>query len=421
MQITPPKNTEKVVLVHIDLSDNPNSNEDLNEFKELAVSSGANIVTIITGKRSAPNAKYFAGSGKVEEIKMAVLAEKANLVIFNHELSAAQERNLEKALQCRVIDRTALILDIFAARARTFEGKLQVELSQLQHLSAHLKRRWTHLERQRGGIGLRSGAGETQMEEDRRGIKQKILQIKKQLAKVRSQRQQGQKARKKAFVPTIAIIGYTNAGKSTLFNMLTKSNVYVADKLFATLDPTLRGIDIEGYGKIILADTVGFIRHLPHELVEAFRATLEETKDADLLLHVIDASDLNHKDKITAVNEVLEQIGANRVKQLLVYNKIDLLGENAPKTQIDYDPTKIPTRVWLSAISGEGISNLKLALQKILSGSLEKIALCLLPSGGKIRAHLYETNAVLKENIDARGNFHLLLNMRRNDLEKLFI
>lgn len=410
---------EKVILVHIDLSDNKNINEDLEEFEQLATSAGAHIVGIIIGKRIAPDPKYFAGSGKVEEVKQYVIAEKANLVIFNHELSPAQERNLEKALECRVLDRTGLILDIFAARARTFEGKLQVELAQLQHLSARLKRGWTHLERQRGGIGLR-GPGETQLEEDRRVIKQKVSTIKKRLEKVRSQRQQGQRARKRVPVPTAALIGYTNAGKSTLFNRLTSSEVYVADKLFATLDPTLRSINVPGFGKVIVADTVGFVRHLPHELIEAFRATLEETKDADLLLHVIDVSDPQHKEKIAAVNDVLQQIGADKVLQVQIYNKIDLLGENGHKPRIDYDFHDKPTRVWLSAVSGEGIDELLVTLQESLSAEMEETEFCLLQHANKIRAYLYDAGLILEENINENGSFHLKVRIKRSELDRIF-
>ena len=414
------KSLEKVILVHIDLYENEDINEDLNEFEQLATSAGAHVVTIITGKRITPDPKYFAGSGKVEEIKQHIMVENANLVIFNHELTPAQERNLEKTLECRVLDRTGLILDIFAARARTFEGKLQVELAQLQHLSARLKRGWTHLERQRGGIGLR-GPGETQLEEDRRVIKQKVSAIKKRLEKVRSQRQQGQRARKRVPIPTVALIGYTNTGKSTLFNQLTNAEVYVANQLFATLDPTLRAINIPGFGKIILADTVGFIRHLPHELIESFKATLEETKDADLLLHVIDVTDSQNKEKIIAVNDVLSQIGANEVLQLQVQNKIDLLGENAPKPRIDYDVKEQPFRVLISAAKGKGIDELLLAIQILLSQKMEEIEFSPLPQyASKIRANLYESGSILEENIDDNGYMKLRIRVRTGELEKIF-
>lgn len=352
--------TEKVILVYVELKGEHSSAEDAAEFKQLATSAGAQIVAFVSAKRQTPDSKYFVGEGKALEVKELVHAHAANLIIFNYPLSPAQERNLEQVIQCRVLDRTGLILDIFAQRARTFEGKLQVELAQIEYLAARLKRGWTHLERQRGGIGLRGGPGETQLEVDKRILRQRVTTIKKRLAKVRSQRQQSQRARKRATIPTLAIIGYTNAGKSTLFNRLTRSAVYVADKLFATLDPTLRRLRIPDFGTVIIADTVGFVRHLPHELVDAFRATLEETKDADLLLHIVDASDPEHHSKIIAVDEVLQQIGAQDVPQLLVYNKIDLIPEEIAR--IDYDEDGRPKRVWLSATSGDGIALLVQAI-----------------------------------------------------------
>lgn len=362
---------EKVVLVHVTLPSNANTTEDeLHEFEQLTLATGAIIVAKVIAKRQTPDAKYFVGSGKAEEIRQQVIAFEANLVIFNHTLSPAQERNLEQIIQCRVLDRTGLILDIFAQRARTFEGKLQVELAQLDHLSARLKRGWTHLERQRGGIGLRGGPGETQLEIDKRLIKQRIITIKKSLTKVVEQRKQSQRSRKKASIPVVSLVGYTNAGKSTLFNRLTQSDVYVANKLFATLDPTLRRLYIPEFGNIVVADTVGFIRYLPHELVEAFRATLEETKDADILLHVVDASDDEHLAKIQAVQEVLTQIGATNVPQLLVYNKIDLLNNQQNldiTTHIDYNQNNLPQRVWFSAYDKNCNKNLLLqAIREIL-------------------------------------------------------
>lgn len=387
---------ERLILVHVALSNKHATSEDLLEFQQLAQATGAVIAAVVTVKRDVPDAKYFIGSGKVVMLREQVVISGVTLIIFNHSLSPAQERNLENVLQCRVLDRTGLILDIFAQRARTFEGKLQVELAQLEHLAARLKRGWTHLERQRGGIGLR-GPGEKQLEVDRRLVKQRVAVIEKRLEKVRNQRQQSQRARKRADLLIVAIIGYTNAGKSTLFNRLTKSSVYVADKLFATLDPTLRKLYLPEVGEVVVADTVGFVRHLPHELIDAFRATLEETQDADLLLHVVDASEPQHMEKIVAVEEVLQQIGAAAVPQLLVYNKIDLFmnssdgsntdgnrngndGKNSsnfwenvaniennennnvilnadttlPTTaRIDYDEHDIPRRVWLSAMRND--------------------------------------------------------------------
>ncbi len=284
-----PQSGENTILVHVDFP-GESEPEDLLEFSDLAISAGAVPLATVTASRKTPDARYYVGSGKAEEIRALVDAEQAELVIFNHELSPSQERNLEKLLQARVLDRTGLILDIFAQRARSFEGKLQVELAQLKHLSTRLIRGWTHLERQKGGIGLR-GPGETQLETDRRLLGQRIKQIHKRLEKVRGQRAQGRRARERAEVPTVSLVGYTNAGKSTLFNRLCNAEVYAADQLFATLDPTLRRLELPGFGPVVLADTVGFIRQLPHELVAAFRSTLEETLEADLLLHVIDAHD----------------------------------------------------------------------------------------------------------------------------------
>lgn len=359
------KTSERVILVHIGLADKKATLEDLAEFKQLAAAASANVVAVVTVKRQVPDAKYFIGSGKVGELKDAVAANGANLAIFSHSLSPANERNLEQACSCRVLDRTGLILDIFAERARTFEGKLQVELAQLEYLAVRLKRGWSHLERQRGGIGLRGGPGEKQIELDRRLIKNRILAIKKSLEKVHSQRQQSMRARKRAGVPVVTLIGYTNAGKSTLFNYLTQAKVYVAPKLFATLDPTLRRLYVPNLGTVIVADTVGFVRHLPHELVAAFRATLEETKDANLLLHVVDASDAEHLAKIKAVEDVLEEIGAANVPRMLVYNKIDLLADGG-EPRVDYDEQKLPRRVWASAKSGAGIEGLVSALREAL-------------------------------------------------------
>ena len=295
----------RAILVHMDTSDE-DRREDLSEFIELVTSAGAEILHTATSSRHIPEPKYFIGRGKADEIRQLVAGHGADLVLFNHALSPSQERNLEALLQCRVLDRTGLILDIFAQRARSFEGKLQVELAQLRHLSTRLVRGWTHLERQKGGIGLR-GPGETQLETDRRLLGQRIKQINKRLEKVRRQREQGRQSRRKAEIPTVSLVGYTNAGKSTLFNVLTDESVYVQDQLFATLDPTLRKVKLENEVELILADTVGFIRHLPHDLVEAFRSTLQETAEAHLLLHVIDASDQNRESHIEEVEAVLGQ------------------------------------------------------------------------------------------------------------------
>ncbi|MCW8887683.1 MAG: GTPase HflX, partial [Gammaproteobacteria bacterium] len=317
-----PQAGARALLVHLDLQAE-SEREDLSEFVDLARSAGADPVVTVRGSRRTPEAKYFVGSGKAEEIREQVKSEEIELVLINHAISPAQERNIEKLVECRVLDRTGLILDIFAQRARTHEGKLQVELAQLSHLSTRLVRGWTHLERQKGGIGLR-GPGETQLETDRQLLGARIKQLKKRLAKVRQQREESRKGRVRADIPTVSLVGYTNAGKSTLFNRLCeKQAVYVADQLFATLDPTLRRTELPSQEPIILADTVGFIRHLPHDLVESFRSTLTETREADLLLHVIDAGDEERQLKIEQVNDVLNEIGADMVPQIEIYNKID--------------------------------------------------------------------------------------------------
>ncbi len=411
-----PGGGERVVLVHVNFPVG-NMEEDLEEFEELALSAGAKIVSIVTGTRRVPESKYFVGSGKAEEIRENVLAHKAQLVIFNHELTPAQERNLERLINCRVLDRTGLILDIFAQRARSFEGKLQVELAFLKHQSTRLVRGWTHLERQRGGIGLRGGPGETQLEVDRRLIRNRIKQITARLNKIRRQREQGRRARRKAIVPTVALVGYTNAGKSTLFNRLTGSSVYVANQLFATLDPTLRRVDFPEYGPVILADTVGFIRHLPHDLVEAFHATLEEVSEADLLLHIVDAHDEHRNLHIEQVNEVLEVINAKDVPRILVYNKIDLNIDAQPK--IDRDDTGKIRRVFISAIKGLGMAELVTAIGEMLNREMVEQEIVLLPRQSKLRAELYSRNAVLAERIDDEGNCHLEVRMPREDFERL--
>ena len=351
---------EAVVLVHLNFND-PDYEDSQQEFIELVGSTGANIAAIIQGKRHRPDPKFFAGSGKVDEIAEHVMASHAALVIFNHELSPSQERNLEQQLKCRVLGRTGLILDIFARRARSHEGKLQVELAQLQHLSTRLVRGWTHLERQKGGIGLR-GPGETQLETDRRLLGQRIKSLKKRLGKVQSQREQGRRSRQRGGVPVVSLVGYTNVGKSTLFNNITSAKVYADDRLFATLDPTLRRVKLHDTQLLILADTVGFIRDLPHDLVESFRSTLEETHDAELLLHVVDCGANDRDDLIHHVNEVLKQIDADEVRQLIVYNKIDNVEDISPRIERD-DEGNI-NRIWLSAKTGEGLELLREALKE---------------------------------------------------------
>jgi len=350
---------EAVILVHLNFND-PSFAESEQEFIELVGSTGAKIAEIVHGKRQRPDPKFFAGSGKIDEIGEYVRAHDAALVMFNHDLSPSQERNIEKKLECRVIGRTGLILDIFARRARSHEGKLQVELAQLKHLSTRLVRGWTHLERQKGGIGMR-GPGETQLESDRRLLSQRIKSLKKRLSKVQSQRNQGRRSRQRSEISVVSLVGYTNMGKSTLFNRLTTSEVYADDRLFATLDPTLRRMKLTETQPLVMADTVGFIRQLPHDLVESFSSTLEETRDAALLIHVVEAG-ADRDDLMSHVDEVLEQIGADEVPQLIVCNKIDQLEDHPAR--IDRDQEGRITRVWLSAKTGEGLDLLRQALKE---------------------------------------------------------
>jgi len=331
----------------------------LEELALLARSAGAEPITTITAKRSSPDPAYFVGSGKADEIGQACLADKIDIVIFNHALSPAQQRNLEKRLNVRVLDRTSLILDIFAQRAQSHEGKLQVELAQLQHLATRLIRGWTHLERQKGGIGLR-GPGETQLETDRRLIGERVKMLRIRLAKLRKQHETQRRARGRNKTFSVSLVGYTNAGKSTLFNTLTKAGVYVANQLFATLDTTSRRLYLgEEAGSVVMSDTVGFVRELPHQLVAAFRATLEETIHADLLLHVVDGASPVRMEQIEQVNEVLREIGADHIPQILVWNKIDAAGLEPGVERDEYD--KI-SRVFISAHSGAGLDLLREAI-----------------------------------------------------------
>ena len=410
-----PDSGEVTILVYIAI-DSDSVREDPNEFEELASSAGALSVEFISGSRKQPSPTYFVGAGKLEEIAAAVKSHGAQLVLFNHTLSPSQERNLEKALRCRVLDRTGLILDIFAQRARSHEGKLQVELAQLKHLSSRLKRGWTHLDRQKGGIGLR-GAGEKQLELDQRMIGVRIKALNKGLAKVRSQRNQGRRSRYRAEIPTISIVGYTNAGKSTLFNELTNAATFVADQLFATLDSTLRRIELPNYGSAVLADTVGFISGLPHQLIEAFRATLEETASASLLLHVIDYSN-EEKDKfIDNVNSVLTEIDARAIPQLQVFNKIDLLGGFEPK--IERDKFDKPSKVWISAVEGAGIDLLRKAIAEILAGSVVSEKIRLAPNLTRLRSQIFSKGFVEEEHIDEEGYYHLRVRLPNAELERL--
>lgn len=406
-----PDSGEVAVLVHIHFQDEKDR-EDPGEFLELARSAGADPVAFIKGSRSRVNSKFFVGDGKLDEIRQAVQLYGADIVLFNNTLSPSQERNIERELQCRVLDRTGLILDIFAQRARTHEGKLQVELAQLEYMSTRLVRGWTHLERQKGGIGLR-GPGETQLETDRRLLRERIKAIHKRLEKVRTQREQNRRSRRRAEISSVSLVGYTNAGKSTLFNVLTQSDVYAADQLFATLDPTLRRVTMPDVGAVVLADTVGFIRHLPHKLVEAFRATLQEAQEATLLVHVIDAADEARDENIRQVDHVLAEIGADDLPRLLVYNKIDLLSGYEPR--IERNSEGEPERVWISAVNGLGLDLVMQAIGERLCDDLFKGTLTLKASQGQLRAMLYQQGAILSEDFDDQGQFVLSVRLPKSD------
>ena len=401
-----PRGGERALLVHINFP-HRSDQDDLDEFVELVRSADVEIVDLIVGSRQQPTAKTFIGKGKLDELAVDVRAREIDVVLFNHALTPSQERNLESVLKCRVLDRTGLILDIFAQRAQSFEGKLQVELAQLKHLSTRLVRGWTHLERQKGGIGLR-GPGETQLETDRRLLGKRIKYLNNRLDKVARSREQGRQARTRAEVPTVSLVGYTNAGKSTLFNALTDARVYAADQLFATLDPTLRKLALSENQHVILADTVGFIRHLPHDLVAAFRATLLETREADLVLHVVDSNDEARQEKIEAVNRVLEEVGAGEAPQLLVYNKIDLSGI---EPRIDVDEQGAAWRIWLSALSGRGFDLLRDVLRDRFCEQTAIYTLELQASEGQIRAYLFENGTIEAEEYQNNGDIDLKLRL----------
>ena len=405
---------ERAVLVQLQLA---GTDRDLSllEFEELVASAGGEPVAAITGSRNAPHARTFVGEGKLDQIASACREHEAELVIFNHPLSPSQERNLEQILCCRVLARTGLILDIFAQRARTHEGKLQVELAQLTHMSTRLVRGWTHLERQKGGIGLR-GPGETQLETDRRLLRARIKSIQGRLERVRNQREQSRRARRRAELPVLSLVGYTNAGTSTLFNRITASEVYAADKLFATLDPTLARVDIEHLGPVLFADTVGFISDLPTTLVEAFKATLEETANASLLLHVVDVSAPNRDELMADVEAVLGEIKADGLPQLMVFNKLDLLEQPA---RIVRDEAGTPTAVYLSAATGEGIDLLVEAVRERLSRTLFDEEITLHPRRARLRAALYEMGAVCKEEWEPDGSSRLHVRLPLADWRRL--
>ncbi|MCD7097042.1 ribosome rescue GTPase HflX [Stenotrophomonas sp. MMGLT7] len=385
-------------------SGGPLQEDVLEEFSDLARSAGATIATTLTARIDRPSPSTLIGSGKLEEVKAAADATGADLILVNHMLSPVQERNLERQLERRVIDRTGLILDIFAQRARSHEGKLQVELAQLRHLATRLVRGWTHLERQRGGsIGLR-GPGETQLETDRRLLQKRVEQLQKRLDKVEVQRTQMRRARVRSELPRVALVGYTNAGKSTLFNTLSGAEAYAADQLFATLDPTVRRIAIPG-GHVVLADTVGFVRDLPHELVAAFRSTLSEAREADLLLHVVDASDPLREERIAQVDEVLQAVGAGDIPQLLVFNKIDRIDGAEPRhdAQDGIPDESRRERVWISARDGRGLDLLEQVLGRRLGLQRVRGSLRLPSSAGRLRSRLHRLDVVQGEQADEDG------------------
>ncbi len=393
-----PDTGERAILIHVRFR-NAAQNQDINEFRELVKSAGAEIVTVISVYRDVPDAKFLIGGGKVAEISTLAHFADADIIIFNYSLSSSQQRNLEKIYNKRVLDRTGLILDIFAQRARSYEGKLQVELAQMKFLSTRLVRGWSHLERQKGGIGLR-GPGEKQLESDRRLIRQRIKQISKRLEKLRQQRDQSRAARRKATIPTVAIVGYTNAGKSTLFNALTDASAYSADKLFATLDPTLRRMRISRAQHVVLADTVGFIQDLPPDLIEAFYATLEETREADLLLHIVDASTEHRDHNVAEVNAVLKRIQALDLPQIMVYNKTDQLGI-LPNVCLDRHGDI--QQVWISALCAQGLDLLIKALRQYFDVKATPVWLRFPPAAGSLRSELYARHAVMRELVDEQG------------------
>jgi len=410
-----PKGGERAILVDVGIG-HPVDPNDTAEFKALAASAGALPVGTVLANRARPDPKYFVGAGKAEEIRARAAELGAELVLMDQTLSPSQERNLEKLTNCRVLDRNGLILDIFAQRARSFEGKLQVELAQLSHLSTRLVRGWTHLERQKGGIGLR-GPGETQLETDRRLIAKRIRTLRGRLEKLGRQRETGRHVRREVPVPTVALVGYTNAGKSTLFNALTGSDTYVADQLFATLDPTVRRIKLERVGEVVLADTVGFVRALPHELIAAFRSTLQEARDADLLLHVVDASDPLRDERIVQVREVLAGIGAGDIRELTVFNKIDLVGSE--RARVVAGPDGVAQQAWVSAASGAGLDALREGVGEAVRPHQLRRTLHVELTAAAIRSDLYRRDAVRAERQCEDGSWEIDVELGAGELAKV--
>ena len=403
----------RAILLHPQFADT--GPEQLAEFQELCRSAGVDVATVLTAPRARPDARFFVGSGKIDEVAAQVETNCADLIVVSHPLSAIQERNIEKRCKCRVLDRTTLILDIFAQRARSHEGKLQVELAQLRHISTRLVRGWTHLERQKGGIGLR-GPGETQLETDRRLIGQRIKYLKARLDKVRQQRGQSRRKRERAHVFTVALVGYTNAGKSTLFNTLTDSKVGTQDMQFATLDPTVRQLPNIPTGNVLLVDTVGFVSDLPHELVAAFHATLQETREADLLLHVIDASDPFHQQREHDVEDVLKGVDASHIPIVRLFNKIDLV-ERPASTRLNADGQV--ERIDVSALDGTGLEELKEIIALRIKGERINTWVSLEGRHAKLRSHLFDLGAVEEEKVADDGQWLLHINLSQQDAERL--
>jgi GTPase len=401
-----PRSGERAVLVRLGLGAQVDP-EDLQEFKQLAVSAGAQPVATVTGRRDSPDPRFFMGSGKADEVRTVAEDNAADVILVDHALSPSQERNLEKLTGRRVLDRNGLILDIFAQRARSFEGKLEVELAQLKHIASRLVRGWTHLERQKGGIGMR-GPGETQLETDRRLLGQRVKVLTRRLEKIQQQRETGRQQRAEIPVPSLALVGYTNAGKSTLFRSLTGADAYVADQLFATLDPTVRRVTLPGGTPVVVADTVGFIRELPHELVAAFQSTLTEAREATLLLHVVDASDPRRDDHIAQVDSVLTEIGAAGIPQVIVYNKIDRLGF---EPRVDRDPEGRATAVWISAERRLGLDLLTGAIAERIARFARLARVHVPAAAGALRSRLYAAKAVREERSADDGSIELLVEL----------
>jgi len=389
--------------------------DSLDEFQELARSAGVEIAGVVTSPRDKPDARFFVGSGKIEELKEKVEETEANLILVSESLSAIQERNIEKACDCRVLDRSTLILDIFAQRAQSYEGKLQVELAQLRHLSTRLVRGWSHLERQKGGIGLR-GPGETQLETDRRLVGVRIRQLNAKLEKVARQREQSRRQRVKSRAPLVALVGYTNAGKSTLFNSLTGASVGAENLLFATLDPTVRRMQGMHCGEVLLADTVGFVSELPHELIAAFRATLQEAREAELLIHVIDASDPYRAEREQDVDTVLESIGAGDTPVIRVFNKIDRTGQDVVLRR---DESGMPVSISLSAVTGDGVEELRLAIGELLASDRINRWIELNGQDARLRAHLFDLGVVSEERITENGSWMIHVDLPLETAERL--